>query len=45
MGNVDSWYGRVVDVRSWMLVASSWRRLSREMQLDDRSWKLRSDES
>ena len=29
MGDVDSWYGRVVDVRSWMFDAGSWRRSSR----------------
>ena len=32
-------------MRSWMLVASSGRRMNRGMQLDDRSWKLRSVES
>ena len=29
MGDVDSWYGRVVDVRSWMFDEGSWRRSSR----------------
>ena len=29
MGDVDSWHGRVVDVRSWMFDAGSWRRSSR----------------
>ena len=29
MGDVDSWYGRVVDVRSWMFDAGSWRRSNR----------------
>ena len=29
MGDVDSWYGRVVDVRSWMFDAGNWRRSSR----------------
>ena len=29
MGHVDSWYGRVVDVRSWMFDKGSWHRLSR----------------
>ena len=28
MGDVDSWYGRVIDVRSWMFDEGSWRRLS-----------------
>ena len=30
MGGVDSWYGRVVVVHSWMLDEDSWRRSSRE---------------
>ena len=29
MGDVDSWYGQVVDVRSWMFDEGSWRRSSR----------------
>ena len=29
MGDVDSWYGRVVGVCSWMFDAGSWRRSSR----------------
>ena len=29
MGYVDSWYGRVVDVRSWTFDEGSWRRSSR----------------
>ena len=29
MGDVDSWYGRVVVVRSWMFDEGSWRRSSR----------------
>ena len=29
MGDVDSWYGRVVDEHSWMFDEGSWRRLSR----------------
>ena len=29
MSDVDSWYGRVVDVRSWMFNDGSWHRLSR----------------
>ena len=45
MGDVDSWYGRVVVVRSWMFVEGSWGRSSRWMQLDDRCGKLRSVES
>ena len=28
MGYVDSWYGRVVVVRSWAFDEGSWRRLS-----------------
>ena len=49
MGDVDSWYCRVVDVRSWMFDEGSWRRssrgcsrLSRRRQLDDRYGTLRS---
>ena len=26
MGDVNSWYGRVVDVHSWMVDEGSWRR-------------------
>ena len=29
MGDVDSWYGHVVDVHSWMFDEGSWRRSSR----------------
>ena len=29
MGYDDSWYGRVVDVRSWTFDEGSWRRSSR----------------
>ena len=29
MVDVNSWYGRVVDVRSWMSDEGSWRRSSR----------------
>ena len=29
MVDVDSWYGRVVDVHRWMFNAGSWRRSSR----------------
>ena len=29
MGDVDSWYGRVVDVRIWTFDEGSWRRSSR----------------
>ena len=29
MGYVVSWYGRVVDVRSWTFDKDSWRRSSR----------------
>ena len=29
MSDVDSWYGRVVDVRSWVFDEGSWRRLTR----------------
>ena len=29
MGYVDSWYGRVVVVRSWTFDEGSWRRSSR----------------
>ena len=29
MGDVDSRYGRVIDVRSWMFDDGSWCRLSR----------------
>ena len=29
MGDVNSWYGRVADVRSWMFDEGSWRRSSR----------------
>ena len=29
MGHVDSWYGRVVVVRSWAFDEGSWRRSSR----------------
>ena len=29
MGDVDSWYGRVVDVCSWMFNAGTWHRSSR----------------
>ena len=42
MGYVDSWYGRIVDVRIWMFDEGSWHWLSHRMQLDDRKGKLRS---
>ena len=29
MGDVGSWYGRVVDVLSWMFDEGSWHRLDR----------------
>ena len=29
MDDVASWYGRVVDVRTWMFDTGSWRRSSR----------------
>ena len=29
MGDIDSWYGRVIDVHSWMFDEGSWRRSSR----------------
>ena len=45
MGDVGSWYGRVVNVCSWTVVAGSWCRSSRRIQLDDRCRKLRSVES
>ena len=44
MGDVDSWHGRGVDVRTWTFDEGSWRRSSRWMQLDDRSGKLKSVE-
>ena len=45
MDDVGSWYGRVVDVRSWTIVAGSWCRSSRRIQLDDLCGKLVSVES
>ena len=45
MDDVGSWYGRVVDVRSWTIVVGCWCRSSRRIQLDDRCGKLRSVES
>ena len=45
MGDVGSWYDRVVDVRSWAFDEGRWRRSSRWVQLDSRRGQLRSVES
>ena len=45
LGDVGSWYSRVVDVRSWAFDEGRWHRSSRWVQLDSRRGQLRSVES